>query len=161
MDGVSLYANMASSTPQSANIVIVLLLPLFSARCALQLSDSWQLCYNFIMHESVFDRETDTSGAGGCEGWKKTHQIRTNQPFCDLQQISNLADSWGIFSVSNIKLWYFLSGQADRGLSPKAEPGCSFSWCLCCWRRSWCPPVRGVSRTMVTAAGERAVWKHF
>lgn len=93
------------------------------------------------------------------KGGKKPHQIRTNQPFYDLQQISNLADSWGIFSVSNIKLWYFLSGQADRGLSPKAEPGCSFSWCLCCWRRSWCPPVRGVSRTMVT--GERAVWKHF
>lgn len=56
------------------------------------------------MQESVFDRETDTSGAGGCEGWKKTHQIWTNQPFYDLLQMSDLADSWGIFSVSNVKL---------------------------------------------------------
>lgn len=76
-----------------------------------------------------------------------------------LSPLSNLADSWKTFSVSNIKLWYFFSGQADWGLPPKVEAGCSFSWCLCCWRRLRCPPVRGVSRKIVSTAGERAIWK--
>lgn len=118
-----------------------------------------QLCYNLIMLQSVFDKETDMSGVGRCEGVEKTtHQIYKTAL---LRPTANKQFSWfmGNLSVPNIKLWYFLSGQADWGLSPKVEPGCSFSWCLCCWRRLWCLPVRGVSRRIESAAGESAICK--
>ena len=57
------------------------------------------------MLESVFDRETDTSRAGGIRGIGKknkpqTYQIWTKQPFCDLLQISNLADWWQNCDIS-------------------------------------------------------------
>lgn len=40
-------------------------------------------------------KETDTSGAAGCEGWKNPNQIWPKQPFYFLLQISNWADLWG------------------------------------------------------------------
>lgn len=57
--------------------------------------------------------------------------------------MSKWADSWEVFSVSNVNLPYFLSA-----LSSDVQPGWSFSWCLCCWRRCWCPSERGVSRSV-------------
>lgn len=111
-----------------------------------------QLCYNVIMLQSVFDKETDMSGVGRCEGWKKkTHQIYKKTLF---RPTANKKFSWFmgnlLFQIS--KLWYFISGQAEWGLSPKVETGCSFSWCLCCWRHLWCLPVQGVSRRIESAA---------
>lgn len=145
---------LASSTSQSANIVNF---PLFTAHCALQLSDDYaiiSLCRN-----QCLTRKQTWAELVDVKGWKKTpHQIYKTAL---LRPTANKQFSWfmGNLSVPNIKLWHFLSGQADWGLSPKVEPGCSFSWCLCCWRRLWCLPVRGVSRRIESAAGESAICK--